>query len=179
MIAKEQYRLDTGAEIEGFEVKGWHFLYRTIETFAPVIFTAVILLICTPMVMTPFKKQLNIEKVFPINYLKKVTSRVFSTWILGTIALFILYFLCFLVGTIRNGTGSISYPILVYSENDYWVEPLWKVLGKSTLLFIFIILAIIVTLQVISQITKNNLATLFLAMFFILKFMINFLMFSS
>lgn len=175
LISKEQYRLKTGLEIDPYEVKGFHFSYRAIQTFAPVIFTAIILLVIVPLSTSYFKKNLNIEKVYPHSSFSITFKRTLSTWFAGVGTLLLIYFLCFFVGTIRNGAGSFSYPVLVYLENDYWIEPLWKVLGKATLLAIFLYLSISLMVQIIGQVTKNSLVTLFLSLLIVIAPYVSFL----
>ncbi|WP_261807442.1 hypothetical protein [Lapidilactobacillus luobeiensis] len=168
LLAQKQAQGQTGVELEGYEVRGSTFLYRTIQLYSPVILTAVIIFVLTPLVISPYFKRLDIERELPRPAAQKVLLRTGVSVTMGVACLLIFYFACFLVGTIRHGAGSFAYPIFVYSRDRYWLEPLWQVLAKILVLQIALIVAISASMQLIAQLTRNSFATLFLSLILII-----------
>lgn len=168
LLAQKQAQGQTGVELEGYEVRGSTFLYRTIQLYSPVILTAVIIFVLTPLVISPYFKRLDIERGLPRPAAQKVLLRTGVSVIMGVACLLIFYLACFLVGTIRHGAGSFAYPIFVYSRDRYWLEPLWQVLAKILVLQIALIVAISASMQLIAQLTRNGFATLFLSLILII-----------
>lgn len=161
-----QELLERGITPEEFalETKGATFAYRYMKQKAPVIFTAVILAICTPIAVTPYFKRLNIERTYPVSAGMKLGIRVAMLWFFALLVLFSLWGISYLLGSVSNAPGSFQYPILHYSADGTWIEPLWQVSLKALMLYVFVLLSIVTTIQLIAQMTKTSLATLFLSL---------------
>lgn len=146
------------------ESKGATFAYRYVKQKAPIIFTAVILAICTPIAVSPYFKRLTIDRTYPVSTLLKLGVRVGVLWLFSLFVLFSLWGISYLIASVSDAPGTFRYPILNYAANATWIEPLWQVSLKAIGLYVFVLFSVVATVQLIAQITKNSLATLFLSL---------------
>lgn len=144
--------------------QGITFIFETFNIYGPIIFTSLILLICSPIATSFYRKKINIEKGLPLFPFVKILFRTAVLWGVGMSVFLSLLFLGYLFSGLVNGFGSFSYPLLTYSGMQYSVTPLWQVLIKIFLLYSFVVLFLSSVIQILAQLTKNYLATLFLAM---------------
>ena len=149
--------------------KGWLFLFKLSEGFLPAMIVIMLCFILSNIFASKYVDHLNRAVLLPNKH--SVTLDI----ILGLLIAFLLtLFICLLIWgfcSLLFGSGSLSYPIQgvilpgmlknTYQPLSVWLKP---ALALSTLACIFIVLLV----QLLAQITRNQLSCLFLALFILL-----------
>lgn len=149
--------------------QGWLFLFKLSEGFLPAMIVIMLCFILSNIFASKYVDHLNRAVLLPNKH--SVTLDI----ILGLLIAFSLtLFICLLIWgfcSLLFGSGSLSYPIQgvilpgmlknTYQPLSVWLKP---ALALSTLACIFIVLLV----QLLAQITRNQLSCLFLALFILL-----------
>ena len=149
--------------------QGWLFLFKLSEGFLPAMIIVMLCFILSNIFASKYVDHLNRAVLLPNKH--SVTLDI----ILGLLIAFLLtLFSCLLIWgfcSLLFGSGSLYYPIQgvilpgmlknTYQPLSVWLKP---ALALSTLACIFIVLLV----QLLAQITRNQLSCLFLALFILL-----------
>lgn len=155
--------LNEEPQTEGLEVKGVNFVFRMMDSVFPLVFVLCLIAWMSTILSASIVGRLDIEQLFPENsftfYLKKILV------LTGLGILFYCLFLSstFIVSSIFSGTGTLQYPINLFSEGFKQTIPIITVLIKAGILQILSILFIISAVSFISILVKNGLTTLFIS----------------
>ena len=149
--------------------QGWLFLFKLSEGFLPAMIIVMLCFILSNIFASKYVDHLNRAVLLP----NKHSLTLDITFGL-LIAFLLTLFICLLIWgfcSLLFGSGSLSYPIQgvilpgmlknTYQPLSVWLKP---ALALSTLACIFIVLLV----QLLAQITRNQLSCLFLALFILL-----------
>ena len=149
--------------------QGWLFLFKLSEGFLPAMIIVMLCFILSNIFASKYVDHLNRAGLLP----NKHSLTLDITFGL-LIAFLLTLFICLLIWgfcSLLFGSGSLSYPIQgvilpgmlknTYQPLSVWLKP---ALALSTLACIFIVLLV----QLLAQITRNQLSCLFLALFILL-----------
>lgn len=155
--------LNAEPQTEGLEVKGVNFVFRMMDSVFPLVFVLCLIAWMSTILSASIVGRLDIEQLFPENsftfYLKKILV------LTGLGILFYCLFLSstFVISTIFSGTGTLQYPINLFSAGFRETISIITVLVKAGILQILSILFIISAVSFISTLVKNGLTTLFIS----------------
>ena len=149
--------------------QGWLFLFKLSQGFLPAMIIVMLCFILSNIFASKYVDHLNRAVLLP-NKHSVALDITFGLLIAFSLTLFssvLIWGLCSLL----FGSGSLSYPIQgvilpgmlknTYQPLSVWLKP---ALALSTLACIFIVLLV----QLLAQITRNQLSCLFLALFILL-----------
>ena len=149
--------------------QGWLFLFKLSQGFLPAMIIVMLCFILSNIFASKYVDHLNRAVLLP-NKHSVALDITFGLLIAFSLTLFssvLIWGLCSLL----FGSGSLSYPIQgvilpgmlknAYQPLSVWLKP---ALALSTLACIFIVLLV----QLLAQITRNQLSCLFLALFILL-----------
>lgn len=156
-------------ENEQHPQKGWLFLFKLSEGFLPAMLTVMLSFILSKLFASKYVARLNRTELLPSK------NVVVLDLILGLLVGLGLTLLIILIiwgcSSLLFGVGSLRYPIqgVALSGNlKGTYQPLSNWLIPSLVLFFLAVIFIILLILFLSQVTRNQLSCLFLALFVLL-----------
>lgn len=163
-----QYLIDHPMPYESdAAVTGNQLLLDLNQSYWPILFTLVIILILTYLYTETYKNGLDFSTVLPINKTNKLLINSLAGLVLSCAMFFLLSLLVFAGASLIFGTGNLQYPTIIYhlvnGHQIVTLAPLATLVSKFLVLqFLgFIFLALFV--QLLAKLLHNQLPTLLLA----------------
>lgn len=150
-------------EFSGIETKGFTFTYRMMDILFPAIFTICLITLLSNIFGGNLMDRLDIEDMFPVNQLKWQLKKITLVYLISLLLCFMWYGLSLTISTLLNGSGSLHYPVNIYTDTFLETLPVSTLMGNGILLQSLAILFVVTTVYLISLLVKNQLTTLFVS----------------
>lgn len=160
--------LNQEPDSEGYEVFGFNYVYRFMDSLFPIFFVLIISVFITEMFVSTYKHGFNSEILLPSSYMRTTLRKIiYST--LASICIYVFILLISLgLASIINQSGSIHYPIILYGSEAPVTAPVWIIITKTFTLHALSILSIVLLISIISYLTKNRMITLLISVVIII-----------
>lgn len=155
-------------QTDGLELKGTNFVYRMMDSVVPVIFLICLITILSNVVCGSITNKMDIEDIFPVSQVPFQLKKIALLTGLSVVFYSLFLVASFLIPAAINGTGSLNYPINLFSEKFAATAPLSTVISQAFILQVLSILFLVCCVYLISILTKSSLFTLFISVISIL-----------
>lgn len=161
----EQLRtLEQEPDTAGYETFGFNYVFRVMDSLFPILFVLILAVLLTEIFLNSHKKGLNIGTLLPMSFLRLTAKKNwFSILLAGTIYILTLG-ISFIIASLVKGTGTVLYPVLIYSAELPETSPIWIVLVKMLTLQFLGLLTVVLVISLISFFIQNNLVTLLITL---------------
>lgn len=160
--------LNAEPQTEGIETKGINFTYRMMDSIFPVIFMICLIALISNIMSASIIGRIDIETLFPEIPFKFHLKKITILTVLGIIFYIGFLSISFAFSSIIAGTGTLKYPINIFTEGFSEIQSISEIMLKSFGLQILSILFVISAVYFISVLAKNGLTTLFVSTLLIL-----------
>ncbi|TSO26937.1 hypothetical protein [Lactobacillus sp. LL6] len=151
--------------------EGYMFLTDLNQLYLPIIFSVIAVFMLTQLYTSSYKNKVDIDSLIPLQSNKKILYNSLSGVIIVGFIYILVNLLVFIGSSILFGTGSIDYPFYIYtSESAGYYTPVRNIFMPSIILSFLGIGFIVVMMQLISKLLKDQLPTLFIGIVLLVGF---------
>lgn len=166
-----QYMLDYGS---GFDdrfanIQGITFLAKTFAYYTPFLLPLLLIYIVSFIYCSAFIDKINIQRLFPISFMKLQGTKMLSGVIIGIFAVLFISMIAVISGTLGNTLGNLNSPVLTYTlegANSY--VSFISIFPQFLVLLMLAVIFIVNVISVVSIFSHKQMTCMLISLFIII-----------